>query len=201
MALKVGNFSLDRLKISNLYSMYFGMSPREQTIALATAAATLLLVIILPIVMAGSRISKLERDVAQGRLQFKEIMHAIESYGEQKAKLVQMQQKLSGGYDSTLSSTVESIAEGVGIKDRIDELKPKQAEPSEIFDESSVSVRLKKLSLQQAIDFLFAIEHHSEKSLRIRQLSLKPRFDNKQEMDVSLTVSTFKLLEGAQEPS
>jgi hypothetical protein len=37
------------------------------------------------------------------------------------------------------------------------------------------------------------------KVLRIKALNVKPRFDNKQEMDVLLTVSTYKLLEGTQE--
>ncbi|MFH0800579.1 MAG: hypothetical protein V2A66_10440 [Pseudomonadota bacterium] len=199
MALKVGNLSLERLRIANLYSAYFGMTPREQTIALVAAVAVLLLIIVLPVAVASGRIGKLESDVSDGKKQFREIMRAIESYDQKKARLAQTQQMLAGGFDPTLSSTIESIAESNGMKDKIDSLKEKPSAPSETFDESSVDVRLKKLSLQQAVDFLYAIEHQPDKVLRLKQLSIKTRYDNKQDLDVSFTVSTFKLLEGAAE--
>ena len=199
MALKMGSLSLDRLRLSNLYSAYFGMSPREQTIALAVSAAVLVLIIVLPVTIASSRIGKLENEVAQGKSQLREIMHAIDSYNQKKAQLGQLQQTLAGGFDSSISTTLETIADQSGIKDKIDSLKEKPAAPSDLFDEASVDVRLKKVTLQQTIDFLYAIEHHQEKMLRLKQLSMKTRFDNKQEFDVSFTVSTYRLLEGVTE--
>lgn len=199
MVLKAGAFSLDRFRISNLYSAYFGMSPREQTIALVGAGVAIILVIVLPVAIASSRIGKLEREVADGRRQFKEVVRAIEAYDRKRAQLAGLQQQLVGGYDQQISTTLESIAEQNGIKDRIDSLKEKAAAPSDLFEEASVDVRLKRVSLQQLIDFLYAIEHHPEKMLRLKQLSVKPRFDNKQDLDVSFTVSTYRLLEGATE--
>jgi general secretion pathway protein M len=199
MALKFGSLSLERFKIANLTSAYFGMSPREQTASLVGAAVVLVLVIVLPIAIASGRIGKLEKEVAQGRTQQKEIIRAIEGYSEKKAQLMQLQQTLAGGFDSSISTTLESMAEQAGIKDKIDSLKEKAAAPSDLFDEASVDVRLKRLTLQQTIDFLYAIEHNPDKMLRLRQLSIKPRFDNKQELDVAFTVSTYRLLEGATE--
>lgn len=199
MVLKAGAFSFDRFRISNLYSAYFGMSPREQTIALVGAGVAIILVIVLPIAVASSRIGKLEREVADGRRQFKEVVRAIEAYNRKRSQLAGLQQQLAGGYDQQISTTLESIAEQNGIKDQIDSLKEKAAAPSDLFEEASVDVRLKRVSLQQLIDFLYAIEHHPEKMLRLRQLSVKPRFDNKQDLDVSFTVSTYRLLEGATE--
>lgn len=199
MALKVGSLSLERLKFSNLYSAYFGMSPREQTAALIGAAVALVLVVVLPVAVASGRIGKLEKEVQQGRVQLREIMRAIDSYNRKKATLSQMQQTLAGGFDSSISTTLESIADQSGIKDKIDSLKEKPSTPSDLFDVASVDVRLKRVTLEQVVDFLYQIEHHPEKMLRLRQLSIKPRFDNKQEMDVSFTVSTYRLLEGATE--
>lgn len=199
MAIKMGNFSFDRFKISNLYSAYFGMTPREQTIALAAAAVILVLIVVLPVALASSRIGKLERDVGDGKKQLKEIMYALESYEMKKAELIETQRVLSGGFDTTLSSTIETLADANGLKDKIDSLKEKPPSQSDIVDESSVDVKLKKISLEQLVNFLFAIEHHPEKVLRLRQLSVKTRFDNKLELDAMFTVSTFKLLEGAQE--
>ena len=199
MALKVGSFSLGRLKIANITAAYFAMSPREQTVALAGAAVVLVLIVVRPIAIASGRIGKLEREVAQGRTQQKEIVRAIDGYVQKKAQLTQLQQTLAGGFDSSISTTLESMAEQAGIKDKIDSLKEKAAAPSDLVDEASVDVRLKRVALQQTVDFLYAIEHNPDKMLRIRQLSIKPRFDNKQELDVAFTVSTYRLLEGATE--
>lgn len=199
MALKVGNFSFERFRIANITSAYFAMSPREQTVALAGAAVVLVLVIVLPITIASGRIGRLEKEVALGRTQQREIVRAIDGYSQKKAQLTQLQQTLAGGFDSSISTTLESMAEQAGIKDKIDSLKEKAAAPSDLFEEASVDVRLKRVTLQQTIDFLYAIEHNQDKMLRLRQLSIKPRFDNKQELDVAFTVSTYRLLEGATE--
>lgn len=199
MALKLGNFSLQRLKPANLYSAYFALSPREQTVALVVAAVLLVLIVVLPVTIASGRIAKLEKDVANGREQFKEIMRAMESYDTKRAELASVQQYVSAGYDSAISSTLESIAEANNIKERIDSLKEKSPVTGDLFDEMSVDVRLKKVTLQQVVDFLYAIEHHPDKVLRLKQLTMKTRFDNKQELDVSFTVSTYKLLEAAGE--
>lgn len=199
MALKIENWSLERFKVGNLSGIYFGMSPREQSVALVGALAALVLVVVLPIAVASSRIGRLDREAGEGSRQFREIVRAVESYDAKKAELAALQQTLAGGFDSSLSTTVESLAEQGGIKEKIDSLKEKPAAASDLFDEAAVDVRFKRISLQQLVDLLFAIEHHPDKLLRVRQLSVKPRFDNKQDLDVSFTVSTYRLLEGAVE--
>lgn len=199
MDLKLGNFNLERFKLGNIYSTYFSMTPREQTIALVAAAFVLVLIIVLPVGIASSRISRLENEAADGGRQLKDVMRAIESYDKKKAQMNELSQMLSGGYDSSISTTLETIADSTGIKERIDSLKEKAATPSEFLDETSVDVRMKKITVQQLVDFLYAIEHQSDKMLRIKQLTVKPRFDNKQELDVTFTVSTYRLLEGATE--
>jgi len=198
MALK-GRFSFERLKIENLYNIYLGMTSREQTMALIAAAAVIILVVVIPVMVASSRIGRLERDVVEGRRQLRDVMRAIESYGRRRDHLDQMQRFFAGGFDSSISSTLESIAEQHGMKDRIDSLKERAVAPSELFDEASVDVRLKRVRLEQLVGFLHAIEDQPDKLLRLKKLSIKSRFDNKQDLDVSFTVSTYRLLEGVGE--
>jgi len=199
MALKVGGLNLQKLKIENLYNIYFGMTPREQTMALVAAAVVLVLVVVLPVWIASSRIGRLEQDVGQNKRQFRDVVRAIESYNRRKAELTGLQQSMASGYDASPSTTIEAIAERNGIKDQIDSLKGKAAAPSEIFEESAVDVRLKRVKLDQLIAFLTSVENDPEKMLRIKAIDIKPRFDNKQDLDVSLTISTYRLLEGALE--
>lgn len=201
MAINLGNFRFAKFKLSDVYGAYFAMSPREQTIALVLAGILLFLVVVLPVALASGRIRSLEKEEFEGKRQMREVMRAIENYENKRAELSQVQKQLSGGFDASLSSTIESIADANGIKDRIDSLKEKSVAPSDIFEEMSVDVKLKRVSLSQLVGFLHAIENNPDKSLHLKQLSLKSRFDNKQEMDASFTVSTYKLLESAVEGS
>ncbi len=199
MALRLGSINIRQLKLESLYNAYFGMTPKEQTAALGVAAVVLVLLVVLPVVVASSRIGKLEKELDQGKKQFREVVRTIDSYEQRKAELAGMQQSLAGGFDASLSTTMETIAEKNGMKESIDSLKAKAVAPSDLFEEASVDVRLKKVMLQPLIDFLYAIEHDPDKMLHIKSLGVKPRFDNKQELDVTLTVSSYRLLEGAAE--
>lgn len=199
MALKLGNLNLERISLGNLYNAYLGMNSREQTMALVATAVVLILLVALPVAVASSRISKLERSVEHGRRQLKDVMRAIESYDKRKAELAGFQRMLAGGYDESISSTLESIAEKVGMKDRIDALKERATAPSDIFDETTVDVKMRRVRLPQLIEYLYVIEHEPDRVLRLNMLNITPRFDNKQELNVTFSVSTYRLQEGVEE--
>lgn len=199
MALRLGRFTIEKFRLDSLYSVYLGMNPREQTFAMAAAAVVVILVLVLPVTVASSRIASLEREADKGRTQLREVMRALEDYDQNAAKLKQMRVSIGGGFDSSISTTLETLAEQNGLKDRIDSLKERAAAPSEVFDEASVDVRLRKVTLNELINYLHAIENNPSTTLNLKSLSVKTRFDNKQELDVSFTVSTYRLLEGAAE--
>ena len=199
MAFNLGSLNLKKLSPESVYNAYFGMSPREQTFALVGAAVALVLIIVLPVVVASSRIGKLEREVEEGKKQFRGIMRSIDSYNAKKAELASLQQALSGGYNTSISTTMESLAEKHGMKENIDSLKAKVAPPSDIYEEQSVDMRFKRVMLEPLVSFLYDVENDPGKLLRIKSINVKPRFDNKRELDVSLTISTYRLLEGAME--
>lgn len=197
MDLRIGNINLERLKVQNLYNAYLGMNPRDQTVALVATAIILVLIVVLPVMVASGKISKMEKSIVNGDAQIKEIIREIDRLNESKAKLTEVQSMLAGGFDASISTTLENLAGKSGIQDRIDSLKEKTAAPSDLFDESSVDVRLKKITLPELVDYLYSIEHSPDKLLRLKRLEIKPRYDNRKEFNVSFQVSTYRLLEGA----
>jgi len=201
MALKVGSIRIERFKLQNLYNVYLGMTPREQTVSLIAACAILLLIIVLPVSVGSSKISKLQKSIEDSNAQLKSVTREIDELNKAKAELAQVETTLAGGFDASISTTLESLAGKAAIKDRIDSLKEKPAAPSDLFDEASVDVRLRKVSLSQLVDYLYSIEQNPERLLKLKRLEVKPRFDNKKEFDVSFQVSTYRLLEagGAEE--
>lgn len=171
------------------------MTPREQTIAIGAVAFVIVLIIVLPIMAASGRISRLEDDVADGKRQQRSVLREIEVYTQKQAQLTALQKALTGGYDPTIKTTVESIADSSGIKDRIDSQADKKT-PSDFYEELSDEVGLRKVTLQQLVDFLYAIENSPASKLKLKQLSVKPVSGiDKQELNATVTVATYKLLE------
>ena len=88
---------------------------------------------------------------------------------------------------------MESLAEKSGIKDRIENIKERAATPSELFDEVAVDVRITKVTVPQLVDFLYNIEQHPQLFLKVKQIQVKRRYDNRQLLDVSFQASTYRL--------
>lgn len=193
--LKSFNFSFERLRFDNLYATYLGMSSREQTIALGGVAAALFLIIFLPIMVARSSLHSLEEEIEEGKKGLKQIVRQIDAYNAAKSEVDALEKIFSGGYDSAIATTLETLADRVGIKDRIDALKEKPVAPTDFFEQTAIDVRIKKVTLPELVQYLYEIENHPAKVLRLEMLDVKPRYDNKQELDASFTVSTFRLRE------
>lgn len=197
MALKRGG--LDQLRPENIYNVFLGLQPREQTMALVGAVAMVVLLIVIPITLANSRLGKLQKTIDQGRTQMGDIVRAIEDYNQKKSELSAIEGRLRSGFDASLSSSIESLASQAGLKENVDSLKERPSVPSDLYNEVAIEVRLSKLTLKQLTDFLYQIEHSPTRVLKVDKLRIKPRFDNKQQLDASFDVLTYQLQEEKKE--
>ena len=145
--------------------------------------------------VASGKIDRLKQDLAKSSTQLKDLEHAIGRYQDAQAELKAKEQQLSGGFDSAVATTLESLASKAGIADRIDSLKEKPSATSDIVDEVAVDVRIKKVTLGELVNYLQSIEQDPDKLLKLSMLDIKPRYDNKKELDVAFAVSTYRLLE------
>ncbi len=184
---------LKRFSVEAVYNTFLGLQPKEQIVAMVLSGALLLLVIFVPISLAGGKISQMEKSISQNREQMGDVVRNIDEYNKEKAKLGAIEALMKSGFDTSLSSSIENIATQSGIKPNVEQLKERPLVPSEVYDEASVDVRVARVSLQQLVDFLHKIEDEKGKVLRVKQLQIKPRYDNKTLCDANFTVSTFKL--------
>jgi hypothetical protein len=183
----------ERFNLESLYNTFLGLQPKEQMIAMIVGGIILLVIIIMPVSLAGSKISKLEKSISTGTDQINDVVREIGEYNKEKSKLVAVEGLLKAGYDTSISTTLENLATQSGIKENVESLKERALVPSEIFDEASVDVRVSRVTLAQIIDFLYKIEGEKSKVLRVKQIQIKPRYDNRKLLDTNFTVSTFKL--------
>ena len=187
---------LNRINLDSLYNAFVGLTPREQMLTLAGGSVALLLLIGLPITLMGGKLSQLEKRISEAGQVQKQTLRDLEYLQKLQGELKGVEDRFSGGFDATISTTMETLAGDSGLRDQIESLKERPPNPTDLFDEVSVDVRLKKVTLPQLVDYLFKIENHPKLLLRVKQLQIKPRYDNKQLMDVSFQVSTYRLQQG-----
>jgi len=183
----------ERFNVQTLYNTFLGLQPREQIIAIIVVGFVLLLVVVMPISLASGKISKLEKTLQTSKEQINDVVREIADYNREKSHLTSVETLLKAGFDTSISTTIENFASQSGIKENVDSLKERPITPSDIFDEASVDVRMSKISLDQLVEFLYKIESERTRILRIKQLQIKPRFDNRKLLDVSFQVATYKL--------
>lgn len=189
-----GKYSIiERLNINRMYNLFLSLPPQQQTLAMIAVGFVLLIIVLLPISLASSKIGRMEKSLNQSSEEMGSIVYEIEDYDEAKNKLKLMEDGLKSGYDTALSTTIENLASKQGIQGNIESIKERPIVPSELFDESIVEVRVNKVTLSQLVDFLYSIEYDKTKLLRVKELRMRTRYDDAQLFDVSFQVSTYRL--------
>lgn len=184
---------LKRFHFETLTNTFLGLNPREQLFVLVGLSVLVLLIFGLPLGLASSKLGSLGEQISEGREKQREIIRKIDQYKTSSQKLKELESSIAKGFDATITTTMATLAEKSGIKDRIQNIRDKGATSAELYDKISVEVKITKVTIPQLIDYLYQIEQHPELFLRVDQIQIKRRFDNKQLMDVNLEVSTYRL--------
>lgn len=191
MALKGG---LSQLKFENLYNQFLGLQPREQTTTLIGVGAGLVLLIVVPIWLASGRLDRLQSSLNVGQKSMNEIVRSIDDYNKKKADLTALENKLRSGFDANANVTLENLAKQANIEYDIRAKSTPVAK--DLYNENSIEVSLKKVTLKQLVDYLYQIEYGPSRIMHIDKLRLKPTYGNRQQLDARFDVITYQLQEG-----
>ena len=92
----------------------------------------------------------------------------------------------------SLVAHLQSLAEATGVEQLLTSIQPQSSSPiSHTYREEAVQLRLDRLTFAQIVRFVARIEQ-SPYLLRIKQLTLKPHFDQPQELEATLVVVTYE---------
>ncbi|HKY63241.1 MAG TPA: hypothetical protein VJR29_07460 [bacterium] len=189
---KSGKYSLkERLNIEELYNTFLGLGPREQVLSAVGIGIVLLLLIVIPVACASSRLSKLEKQIDSHEKNVSKVVDKLGEYQQAQSKFKAVEGRIRPKSQVQLTTKLESLATQSGIGQNIDSLKEMPGTPGEDFEEVVVAVRLSRLPLSQLVEFLYGIESQNDLSLKIKRLQLKPRYDNRQQFDANFEVSTY----------
>ncbi len=192
MPLKSKYAIFERFNFETLYNTFLGLQSREQLISVVVAGILLILIVIVPISLASGKLSQMEKAISSGREQINDVVREIGEYNKARSQLNAIESQLKGDVDVSISTTLEKLAEQINLKDNLGFGKGESTTSSDIFDEKSAEVKLSRVTLSQLVEFLYKIESEKTRILRIKKLTVAPRFDNRKLLDATaLQVSTF----------
>ena len=88
----------------------------------------------------------------------------------------------------SILSYLEGLADQSRIREKIEYMKPGSSDAKGKGKELSVEVKLKGVSIDELVDYLFRIEQGGQRPLIVRRMMVRSRFSNPRELDATLTV-------------
>lgn len=172
--------------------MKLNITPRERRALGAAAVALLVLVGYLVVDGIVARYQDLGRKIELKKQDLAKIVHLRDQYMETHHQLEDVRSRLDQTQkDFSVLSFIEDLANREGIREKIGSMKPKKIPLNEEFDESSVEIQMENVTLPKLVDFAYKIEN-SGHLLKIKRLRIKTRFDDRNQLNVTLQVSTYE---------
>jgi general secretion pathway protein M len=140
-----------------------------------------------------AHIQLLDRKVRAKQAEQQEIQKLVERFRRLRDQIAGIEDHLKRSKDFSILSYLESLAKRQQVQDRIVQMKPKGGETTRYYRESSVEIKMEKVRLSELVGYLYQVENSAE-LLRVKQLQIKPRFDDKDLLDVRFQVSAYDLL-------
>lgn len=188
MALKTRYSPLQHFSLDNLYNSFVDLPPRNRMIALAVGGLALLLILILPLSLASGKINSLRREITTAQKGYRDVMAKIQEYEKAKTGAASLESRLGGSLGS-LTSKVEGLAKDNGLS--VSQLKEKPSQETDFLEINSVEMRATGVAISQLVDFLTAVENDHSGVMRLRRIQVKPKYSNRQQLDVTCEIATF----------
>ncbi len=185
--------AMDRLRalIADAIQYVQNASPRERRLILLAGAGALAFLLLVLWAGFGSSISRHEDSLAEKRSNFDKVQRLAAGYGQQEQERQLLEARLRQS-PPALMGFVDGLARQEGIEigsmaDRGIVGGGQNGRPRE----SSVEVSLGKVPLDKLMRLLQSIER-SPGVVRVRRLRLRKSQENKDTLDVTLTVSAWQ---------
>jgi len=141
---------------------------------------------------AVERRAILLRKIEARKAELAEVTGLAQKYDGLKRRFDALDRRLGAqeaGY-SPLAS-MESLASRAGLKENMVSMAPQPVIPLEGYRETPVELKLEKVTLPRLVGFLLSVRN-SPRYLRVKRASIKPRYENPDWLDVSLTISGYE---------
>jgi general secretion pathway protein M len=170
------------------------LSDREKIFVFSGGALLLLLFLWLGVINPYRQgIGLAESHIASRKQQLEEVRRLQQEYFGLQRVLASAEKKLAGSTASgfSLFSYVEDATTRTGVRENLVSMRPQTPQVLGDYREESVEIRLERIGLEQLVRFLYVIES-ADAALQTKTLRIKPRFDNREQLDTVLVVSSLQ---------
>jgi type II secretory pathway component PulM len=171
-------------------------SDRDRRAVIIGGAALCFLIVYIIFHSLTSGTDHLQKQVKQLQAELVRVENLRSEYEVSKAKISDISSRLKEEHEP-LISVVERILldENIDRKNfSIRDVNLKTADTEDLYNETSIDVELKDLSLNDLVDILYKIQNNSS-FLKVSNLDITTKFNKSDTMTVKLRVSTFKFKE------
>ena len=173
------------------------LSTREITVVIGGGAALLIMAIwFFAIEPMNEKLAVLDRQLEYYGENLEGIQKLAGRFEDLKTRITSTEARLKRSRDFSTLSHMENQAQRLNVKKHIVQMKPKSGQSTRFYKESVVEIKMEKIPLNLLVRYLYQVENSPE-LLRIKQLKLKPRFDNPDLMDATFQVSAYELSESS----
>ncbi len=182
----------ERLNFEEIYQRFLGLDPKQRILAMGGGIFLILLILLIPISLATSKISEQEEAILNHEKNMTSLISKINDYKLASRKLDALKEHWSKRSAVGLPTILEDISREVGVT--IDSINPTvNTSTKSLLEEHVASVKLSRITLNQALDYLYKVESSPQGELKVSKLKMNPRFDNRQLFDLTFDVSTYYL--------
>lgn len=139
----------------------------------------------------SNALRRAERTIAVKQQQLDEVRQLQAEYQAVKDSLQRIETRLIPANGISSLALVENIANRTGSRQNLLSVRPQPPQHQGEIIIENLDVRFEKLPLQQVIRLLREIES-STAHLQVKNLQIKQRFENKAQLDLSMTISVFR---------
>jgi general secretion pathway protein M len=137
-----------------------------------------------------------QRRVHAKREEYREVQELGRRFETLRTRIEGIEAHLRRSRDFSILSYLEGLARRQQVQDRIVQMRPRPGEVSRYYRENSVEIRMERVRLPELVRYLYEVENSPE-LLRIKQIQVRPRFDDPDLLDVRFHVSSYEPLEGS----
>ena len=160
---------------------------------LLLVASGLLVILAIGLLVVGPILrgrQRLDKDTQRGEKRLRDLVRLEETYRQLLSENAKLAKSLRGREQNfTLFAFLEGLARREGLKKQIEFMRPSVKPLSETYQEDQVEMRLKGVSLEKLIPYLYHIETSPEQ-VRIKRLTIKSQRRDQSLLEVSLVVVT-----------
>ncbi len=183
-----------RFNIEDLYNAFSGLEERQQILTVIAAIIAVLLLLVMPVSCASSKLSSMEKSYDKGNEDRAGFKAKIMEYQSLQGELEAMKKKLVVvGAKGSMNTVIEGLGNEAGVGSNIEKLKPINLGSTDYFEEDGLEATVSNVNLDQLVGFLYRLENYNEAPLRVKKLTIKAKYNRRDQLTANITISTLKL--------